>query len=117
MQEEPKECKICKKKTSKSCGLCGAQICYKHRFFCKNCNSHCCNDCIKNDMCPRCKAAPKIVKDMEKSLLYFWPAITALIIYFIGLITSNSTFATFAILIVIVVYPFTFMLEHLRKNQ
>ena len=35
----------------------------------------------------------------------------------IGILTSNEDFAKFAIFAVIVVYPFTFLLEHMREQN
>ena len=117
MQESVTECKYCNKKTSKSCASCGANICYQHRTLCKNCNLHFCKECMQDIKCPKCKKIPKLAKNFEKSIIYFWPALAAVIIYLIGIITSNSTFAKFAILAVFVIYPFTFMLEHMRENK
>ena len=114
MQETANECKYCKKKTSKSCVSCSANICYQHRTLCKKCNLHYCKNCLVNEQCPKCKTTPKLANNIEKSIIYFWPALAAIVLYIIGEITSNSTFAVFAILAVIVVYPFTFILEHMR---
>ena len=117
MQESSEECKYCEKKTSKSCASCGAFICYQHRFLCKDCKLYYCNDCLIDKKCPKCKTIPKIAKNIKKSILYFWPAIAAIVIYIIGILTSNEDFAKFAIFAVIVVYPFTFMLEHMREQN